>query len=143
MPILTIKGSEWSWHFRWYPISSHFSTSSGRVSECIDYDWYHRHNHVLKFYKLSGTIQVIFCFHILILTTREAKSTKGKFIFLLINTTSGILAKIWWSVRISKSLRISHPVVPSSFLLVCSICTLCYYLFHLCIQIICTSYSVA
>ena len=64
-----------------------------------------------SFFKLSGKIKIfvyfLFTFTFLQWSTGKAKSMRWKVLFfLLINTRFDILARIWWSICISKSHRI-------------------------------------
>ena len=69
------------------------------------YKWYHHHFHVTRFCQISGRI------HQLAFTSGSSGTAKwidvNSFLFLLINTRSGSLDSIEWSVGISKFQRIS------------------------------------
>ena len=100
------------WMVSSHPLISQSSSPStnpfGDCTECTNYDWYHHHFHVPHFLQLSCKVQVFislfafFQFYFVVCQDGKVHYSAGP-LFLLIITRSGYLAKIKWSICITKS----------------------------------------
>ena len=106
--ILTVLWPSWSQLFLWVLVPTVSFQAFGDHSRGSNYNWYHHHLHIPLLFHLSDKIQVFSLlplpFIFPLWSTEMAKSTRGQVLFFMsINTKSGRLAGIRWSVGISKS----------------------------------------
>ena len=93
-------------------ISSPLYQAFGDFSKWPSYHWYHRHLHVPQHFLFSGNVQVLFTlfiffyFHSVVGQDNKNPLVSGFSFFISISTRSVLLARIRFSVCISKPHRI-------------------------------------
>ena len=93
--------------FSYFQVPQSVYTSFKDCTRSTDYNWYHRHFHVPSFCKFSGKVKVLislflfFQFYSVVSRDSEVHNSANSF-FLFIVTKSDRLAKMRWSVCISK-----------------------------------------
>ena len=84
-----------------------FSERCDAYFGCTNYNWYHRHPQIPQFFCSLGNIyQFVFAllhFYSLACWKSKIDDMASSFFFLFINTMSGLMVEIRWSVFISKS----------------------------------------